>query len=237
MAQQARPKVIGHNEPCLAQLAIWSRVVRAYCIAPCFFSCDGRGTSRRIPPVTGRREPSCVAVATGSTEVAALGCDVDIDAAGAARMRVFGRTEVAVGSVSFTTGGNCDGLDRLRSARGATDLDRDNMTATSCSERGGWMRGGKDGRVERIVETNSSSCSNIEVNDLIVGCDNWVTPIGRSPNLKITTNHHPITYTILCDSLHALNGCMMATPAIACIGVIGKYVCQLSESTFALQES
>lgn len=44
---------MGHNEPCRAQLAIWSNVVSAYCIAPDFFSCDGKGTSRLALPVTG----------------------------------------------------------------------------------------------------------------------------------------------------------------------------------------
>jgi len=49
---------MGHREPCLAQLAIWSTVVRAYCIAPFLTSWLGSGTSRRRRPVTGNLVPS-----------------------------------------------------------------------------------------------------------------------------------------------------------------------------------
>jgi hypothetical protein len=35
---------MGHREDCRAQLTTWSRVVRAYWIAPLGFSCEGSGT-------------------------------------------------------------------------------------------------------------------------------------------------------------------------------------------------
>jgi hypothetical protein len=85
---------MGQREPWRAQLAIWSRVVRAYCMAPFFGSWEGRGTSRRMPPEMGSRVESWVAV--GSREVADFGEVVEMHAAGAARMREWGRTEVAV---------------------------------------------------------------------------------------------------------------------------------------------
>jgi hypothetical protein len=85
---------MGQSEPCRAQLAIWSRVVRAYCIAPSFFSCDGRGTSRRMPPVTGSRLASLLAVC-GSRDVADFGGEVVIEAAGAARKMAGGIVVVA----------------------------------------------------------------------------------------------------------------------------------------------
>jgi hypothetical protein len=93
---------MGHNEPWRAQFAIWSKVVRAYCMAPFLGSCEGRGTSRRIPPDTGRRAESWVAV--GSREVADLGAVVEMHAAGAARMRELGRTEVAISDAQSERG-------------------------------------------------------------------------------------------------------------------------------------
>ena len=63
-------------------------------MAPFLGSWEGRGTSRRIPPVTGSGAESWLAV--GSSEVADLGGVVEMHAAGAARMRELGRTEVAV---------------------------------------------------------------------------------------------------------------------------------------------
>ena len=62
-------------------------------MAPCFFSCEGRGTSRRTPPVTGRRDPSFV---TGSTDVADFGVVVEIVAVGASRMSEVGNVVDAV---------------------------------------------------------------------------------------------------------------------------------------------
>ena len=47
-------------------------------MAPCFFSCDGRGTSRRMPPVTGSREASCVAVGRFETSDADLEDDEEM---------------------------------------------------------------------------------------------------------------------------------------------------------------
>jgi hypothetical protein len=85
---------MGHRELWRAQLATWSSVVRAYCIAPFFGSWDGRGTSRRAPPETGRRVESWAAV--GSREVADLGEVVEMHAAGAARMSELDRADVAV---------------------------------------------------------------------------------------------------------------------------------------------
>jgi hypothetical protein len=63
-------------------------------MAPFFGSWEGRGTSRRMPPEMGSRVESWVAV--GSREVADFGEVVEMHAAGAARMREWGRTEVAV---------------------------------------------------------------------------------------------------------------------------------------------
>jgi len=63
-----------------------------------------------MPPVTGRRVESWVDV--GSREVADLAGVVDMHAAGAARTRDLGKTEVA------------------RTARGATDLERENIAIT-----------------------------------------------------------------------------------------------------------
>ena len=42
---------MGHSEDCRAQLATWSAVVSAYCIAPFLVSWLGSGTSRRGLPV------------------------------------------------------------------------------------------------------------------------------------------------------------------------------------------
>jgi hypothetical protein len=77
---------MGHRDPWRAQLAIWSRVVRAYCMAPDLTSCEGRGTSRRRPPVTGRREASLIVEGMVGT-VAEVGADDDIMAEGVARRR------------------------------------------------------------------------------------------------------------------------------------------------------
>ena len=49
-------------------------------MAPSFFSCDGSGTSRRMPLVTGNWEALVV-----SSEVADFLLEVVIDAAGASR--------------------------------------------------------------------------------------------------------------------------------------------------------
>jgi len=66
-------------------------------MAPCFFSCEGKGTSRRRPPVTGSREGS-LAPGTGVTEVADFLEDEDIEAAeaGAARRIEKGTVVVAL---------------------------------------------------------------------------------------------------------------------------------------------
>jgi hypothetical protein len=64
-------------------------------MAPCFFSCDGSGTSRRIPPVTGNLEASFEVVA-GVTEVAAFDAEDEIDAAGAARINEKGTVVDAI---------------------------------------------------------------------------------------------------------------------------------------------
>ena len=62
-------------------------------MAPCFFSCEGRGTSRRTPPVTGRRDPSLV---TDSMDVADFGVVVEMVAMGASRMSEVGNVVDAV---------------------------------------------------------------------------------------------------------------------------------------------
>jgi hypothetical protein len=124
---------MGHREPWRAQLAIWSRVVRAYCIAPFLGSCEGRGTSRRIPPETGRRVESWVAA--GSREVADLGGVVEMHAAGAARMRELERTEGAVSSGQLMVDGKLDVVGVPRSARRATDLESENMAIASWCKR------------------------------------------------------------------------------------------------------
>ena len=122
---------MGHSEPCLAQLAIWSSVVKAYCIAPSFFSWDGRGTSRRIEPVTGRRPASLVAV--GSRDVADLGEEVEMLVAGAARTKECGMMDVASLSVNETEWpAAAQGVPR--SLRGANCRDSDNMVDTLGSE-------------------------------------------------------------------------------------------------------
>ncbi len=66
-------------------------------MAPSFFSCEGRGTSRRMPRVTGRRLASLLAV-WGSSDVADLDDEVVIEAAGAARRIDEGIVIVARGS-------------------------------------------------------------------------------------------------------------------------------------------
>jgi hypothetical protein len=70
-------------------------------MAPCFFSCEGKGTSRRRPPVTGSREES-LALDKGVTEVADFLEDEDIEAAeaGAARRIEKGTVVVAVHMVN-----------------------------------------------------------------------------------------------------------------------------------------
>jgi hypothetical protein len=88
---------MGQREPCRVQFAIASRVVSAYCIAPVFGSCDGRGTSRRGRPVTGRREGSAGRGVEASS-VAFLDAVEDIEAvaAGVRRARDGGRVVDAV---------------------------------------------------------------------------------------------------------------------------------------------
>ena len=132
MAQQARPNVMGHNEPCRAQLAIWSRVVRAYCIAPFLGSCEGRGTSRRRPPETGRR--SLDEVAAGVIDVADLEDEDDIEATGAARTREYGIELDATNCQS----GQWQSRRRVvpLSALGTTVLVRDIILLSSTKERG-----------------------------------------------------------------------------------------------------
>lgn len=74
--------------------------MRAYCIAPSFFSCEGRGTSRRIPPVTGNLDPSLTAGAAGVIEFADFKVEDDKDAAGMARTIEKGAAVLAVESQS-----------------------------------------------------------------------------------------------------------------------------------------
>lgn len=91
-------------------------------MAPSFFSCEGRGTSRRVPPVTGNRPGSEVGV--GSTDVADLVAEEDMLAIGAARRRK-GVVCAAVMGVSSSCGEQCGEVLLPRSARGATDLESD----------------------------------------------------------------------------------------------------------------
>jgi hypothetical protein len=90
-------------------------------MAPFLGSCDGRGTSRRRPPVTGSRSLEVVAL-TEVIDVADLEDEDDIEAAGAARMRVYG-TELDAGKVNGSLWQGAGEV--LRSAIGATVLDRD----------------------------------------------------------------------------------------------------------------
>ena len=100
-------------------------------MAPCFFSCDGRGTSRRMPPVTGSREASCVAVGRFETSDADLEDEEEMQAAGAARMRDCGRVDVAVVLSVKGPAERCWVASVPLSALGAIVLDRPNMASTS----------------------------------------------------------------------------------------------------------
>ena len=78
-------------------------MVRAYCIAPFFGSCEGRGTSLRRPPVTGNLEES-VTVGVAVIDVADFFEDEDRNAAGAARISETGTVELAGNWVSNSGG-------------------------------------------------------------------------------------------------------------------------------------
>lgn len=87
---------MGQREPWRAQLAIWSKVVSAYCMAPTLGSCEGSGSSRRTPLVTGRRPASPL---MGVMEVADFEEDEEMEAVGAMRRSEDGIVVAVRGSM------------------------------------------------------------------------------------------------------------------------------------------